>query len=116
MLQKKKPSFEAISFGELKCVLAFLYFMEIYKLSQRRMYWEVKEDGIIPPMNCGWYKSRGRVEDILRCLQLSLSDSKDEQVTGFIDAFNKDFKKALCPGNTIGLDESMIKLFHCGLK
>ena len=34
----------------------------------------------------------------------------------FIDAVNKVFKKALLPGHTIYLGESMAKSFHCGLK
>lgn len=80
------------------------------------MYWEVKKDGTFPPMNCGQYISRSRFEDIIRYLQLSPSDGKAEQSIKFIDAFNKVFKKALTPGDSICLDESVVKSFHCGLK
>ena len=81
--------------------------MEVYKLPQR---W------CISPMNYGRNISRGRFEDILRYLQLSPSDDKDKQIIQFTDAVSKVFKKVLSPGNTICLDESMVKSFHCGLK
>ena len=90
--------------------------MEVYKLPIRRMYWETNEYGAFPPLNYGRYIAKNRFEEILRYLQLSSSDDKDEQLLEFIDAINKVFKKAMSPGDTICLDESMVKSFHRGLK
>ena len=62
------------------------------------------------------YIIRPRFEEVLRCLQLSDSDVKHEQVLNYLEAVNLQFADAFNPGDTICLDESMVKSFHHDLK
>ena len=80
------------------------------------MYWEKDQSGIFPALNYGQYITRPRFEEVLRCLQLSDSDDKDEQVLNYLEAVNLQFADAFNPGDTICLDESMVKSFHHDLK
>ena len=50
-------------------------------------------------------------------MQLSPHPDPNIRLLEFIDAVNAQFKVALSPGNTVCLDESMVKSFHkrlCG--
>ena len=60
--------------------------------------------------------SLNRFEDIIRFLQFSSDKDKDDQIISFIDAVNSSFKDALVAGDTLVVDESMVKSFHRGLK
>ena len=44
------------------------------------------------------------------------SDDKDEQVLNYLEVVNLQFVDAFNPGDTICLDESMVKSFHQDLK
>ena len=74
------------------------------------------QSGIFPTLNYGQHITRQRFEEVLRCLQLSDSDDKDEQVLNYLEAVNLQFADAFNPGDTICLDASMVKSFHHNLK
>ena len=57
-----------------------------------------------------------RFEDIMWYLQFSMDEDKDDQIHSFIKAVNTSFKDALVAGDTLVVDESMVKSFHHGLK
>ena len=80
------------------------------------MYWEKDQSGMFPTLNYGQYITRPRFEEVLRCLQLPDSDDKDEQVLNYLEAVNLQFADAFNPGDTICLDESIVKSFHHDLK
>ena len=67
-------------------------------------------------MNFGEIISCKQFESITANLQLSSSESPDQQVLDFLDAVNTQFKQAVTPGSFITLDESMVKSFHHDLK
>ena len=67
-------------------------------------------------MNFSKHMKRHRFEEILSCLQFSPNLDKDIQITEFLTAVNENLIHTLTPGNTVTLDESMIKLYHQNLK
>ena len=116
MEKKTYKSFVDVTLEEFAHILRILYSMEVYRLPFRRMYWEKDQSGIFPALNYGQYITRPRFEEVLRCLQLSDSDDKDEQVLNYLEAVNLQFADAFNPGDTICLDECMVKSFHHDLK
>ena len=65
------------------------------------MYWNTEPIGIFPAMDFGRVMSRSRFEEILRCLQFSSQEDKDEQILRFLEAVNEIFKEAFSPGDTL---------------
>ena len=90
--------------------------MEVYKLPERRDYWRTESVGIFPAMNFGQYMARARFEEIASNIQFSFAEDRDQQVLDYITAVNENLKEAIIPGDTVCLDESMVKSFHRGLK
>ena len=109
-------SFKQMTIDDFIHVMGMLYSMEVYQLPVRRMYWNTEPIGIFPAMDFGRVMSRSRFEEILRCLQFSSHKDKDEQILCFLEAVNEIFKEAFSPGDTLCLDESMVKSYHKGLK
>ena len=97
-------------------VLGLFHSMEVVQLPVRRMYWETKEDGLFPGLNCGATMSRNRFEEIIAVLQFSESDKKDKQIMDFIAAVNERFNEAMSPGYKLTIDESMVKAYRRNLK
>lgn len=112
----KQENFKEFSYNEFIHFLGIMYAMEVYKLPERRMYWKSEEDGIFPPMNFGKIMARNRFEDLLKFLQFSNAENQDQQILDFLDAANANLKAALSPGDTVCLDESMVKSYHRNLK
>ena len=112
----RDSTFKPLSFEELMIVLGIIYAMEVYHLPERRMYWRTEKRGVFPALNFGQYISLNRFEEILRNLQFSAHDDDNEQILAFIDAVNKNFKSAVVAGDTLCLDESMVKSYHRNLK
>ena len=75
--------------------------MEVYKLSQRRMYWEVKEDGTIPPMNCGWYKQGAGLKIYLDACNFPYQTAKMNKLLDSLMQSTKISKKLSAQGTPL---------------
>ena len=91
-----------MDFDEFLPVIGIFLAMEVHEIhGPRRLYWSNEHIGEI--ISCK------RFENIIPNLQLSLSESPDQQVLDFLDAVNTQFKQAVTPGSFTTLDEIMIK-------
>ena len=113
---KEIPHWSPVSLKEIMQVFGIFNSMQVVQLPNRRLYWETEDDGIFRAMNYGDIMSRKRFEDILYYLQLSFSPDEDQQILAFINIVNKTFQAAMTPGDTVTIDESMIKSYHRDLK
>ena len=107
---------EPVTFEEFLCFLGLFNSMEVQHLPERRMYWDTQDNGIFQTFNYGKYMSRARFEEILSNLTFSPKEDKDDQILDYLDAVNKCFQAALRAGDSLCLDESMVKAFHRNLK
>lgn len=91
--------------------------MEVHKLPQRRMYWEVKKDGTFPPQQIidNIYQGAGLKIHLDAC-NFPQHTTKMNKLLNLLMQSTKFSKKALSSGDTICLDKSIVKSFHCGLK
>ena len=62
--------FEPMTEEEFLKFLGVIYSMEVYKLPERRMYWDKEPNGIFTAMNYVTIITRRRFEEILRSLQV----------------------------------------------
>ena len=91
--------------------------MEVYEIhSPQRLYWSPEVNNLFPALDFGKVMTCRRFETILKYLQLSNSDNKNQQILDFVAAINETFQNAITPGTYLTLDESMIKSFHRNLK
>ena len=90
--------------------------MEVQRLPERRMYWDLSNQGIFKSLDYAKLMSRYRFEEILLNLKFSAADDKDDQIIDFLDAVNHQSQEAMRPGDYLCLDESMVKAFHRHLK
>ena len=63
-----------------------------------------------------WIDYKTKVWRSIEVSALPDSDDKDEQVLNYLEAVNLQFVDAFNPGDTICLDESIVKSFHHDLK
>ena len=75
--------------------------MEVYKLPERRLYWNSEEYGIFPVMNFGKVIGRKRFEDILKYLELPHASDSNEQRLEFLHALNNSLKEVTTPGDSM---------------
>ena len=113
---QQNPNIEEFTFNKFICVLGMLYAMEVNQLLECRMYWLKESTGMFPAMDFGRNMSQNRFEDFLYFWQLSETEDCDLQVLEFISAVNDALKKSIVPGDTLCLDESMIKAYHRNLR
>ena len=105
-----------VTFEEFLCFLGIWYSMEVQRLPERRMYWDLSNQGIFKSLDYAKLMSRYRFEEILLNLKFSAADDKDDQIIDFLDAVNHQSQEAMRPGDYLCLDESMVKAFHRHLK
>ena len=101
-----------MSFSEFINFLGLVYAMEVYNLPERRMYWQTDDNGHFPAMKFGQIMSRNRFEQILAHLKGSKATSPIDQILDYQDALNCEFARAFTLGDTVTLDESMVKSYH----
>ena len=82
-------SFKQMAIDNFIYVMRMLYSVEVYQLPVKRMYWNTEPIGIFPAMDFSRVMSRSRFEEILRCLQFSSHEDKDEQILRFLEAVYK---------------------------
>ena len=114
--RKNRKSWNDIMEEEMLHLFGILKAMEVYKLSERRMYWASMKDTMFPAINFSEFMTITRFEEIVKFLQLSNSPDPDKQVLDFIAVVNQHLLHALTPGKFITLDETMIKSYHKNLK
>ena len=105
-----------VSFEELVVMFSIMKSMEIQRLPERRMYWSTKDDGVFKALNYGRFMSMYRFETIIANLKFSRSEDPDKQIQDFIEACNMSFQAAVAAGDSLTVDESMVKSYHRGLK
>ena len=107
---------DPFTFDEYINILGVVYMMESVKLPERRMYWMKEARGLFPALNFGRVISLHRMEEFLNMWQLSEKEDMDDQIMDFIDAVNENLKTVMRAGETLCIDESMIKAYHRNLK
>ena len=80
-------------------------------LPARRMCWNKENNRLFKAQNYGEVIAERRFEEILENLQDSHKDGFD-QVLDLIEQVNATFQNAMSPGDTLCVDESMVKTFH----
>ena len=109
-------TWKSVSYDELIKFLGLMLSMEVYVLPERHMYWFEKSFGVFPGLNFGKHMAKSRFEDIMRYLQLSSNPDPDDQIIDFVEAVNNRLQESFMAGDTVCLDESMIKAYHRNLK
>ena len=104
--------YEDFTYSDFIKVLGLFYMMEVVRLPTRRMYWSKEKDGLLPAFEFGKIMSLNRFEEFLSYWQLSDDEDVNKQVLSFIDAVNEQLKETVQPGESICVDESMIKAYH----
>ena len=84
-----------ITFEKFLCFLGLFYSMEVQKLPERKMYWDMDESGLFKSFQYGQFMTRHQFEEILKNLQFSFSEDKDQQVLDFLESVNKAFQNAV---------------------
>lgn len=97
----KDKSFSNISYSKLIIGFSLIYVVEVYKLLERRLYWNSEEYGIFPVMNFGKVIGRNRFEDILKYLELSHASDPNEQRLEFLHSLNNSLKEVTTPGDSM---------------
>ena len=87
--RKNRKSWNDIIEEEMLHFFGILEAMEVYKLSERRMYWASMKDTMFPAMIFSEFMTITRFEEIVKFLQLSNSLDPDKQVLNFIAAVNQ---------------------------
>lgn len=97
----KDKSFSYISYSKLIIGFSLIYVLEVYKLPERRLYWNSEEYGTFPVMNFGKVIGRNRFEDILKYLELPHASYPNEQRLEFLHALNNSLKEVTTPGDSM---------------
>ena len=97
----KNKSFSNISYSKLIIGFSLIYVGEVYKLPERRLYWNSEEYGIFPVLNFGKVIGRKRFEDILKYLELPHASDSNEQRLEFLHALNNSLKEVTTPGDSM---------------
>ena len=63
---KENEKWKDVTFVEFIIFLGLKYFMEVYRLPERRMYWRTEADGALLGMCFGKYMTRNRFEGIIK--------------------------------------------------
>ena len=113
--KQQDSDYTDFTYDEFINILALIYMMEVIQLPERRLYWSQESEGLFPALNFGSIVSLHRFEEFLNFWQLSDDSDVNEQVLTFIDAVNEHLKEVISPGETLCIDESMIKAFHRNL-
>ena len=114
--KEQDPDFKEFTYDEFINILGLFYFMEVVRLPERRMYWSSTPNELFPGFNFSRVISINRFEEFLNFWQLGNGDDVDQHVLDFINAVNDRLKETIQPGETLCIDESMIKSYHRNLK
>lgn len=115
LAKQQDSDYVDFSYDEFINIIGLIYMMEVIQLPERRLYWSEDSDGLFPAFNFGRIMPLHRFEEFLNFWQLSEEDDVNQQLLSFIDVVNETLKEAIQPGETLCIDESMIKAYHRNL-